>query len=165
MRARKNEPLTHEYLTYLLSYDCATGLFTREVTTGTTAIKGMTVGSAHNQGYISVSINRNKYLLHRLAWFYVHKEWPEVIDHINGDKKDNRIANLRSVTQYENTLNRKKYKGFQGVHWCSQQGRYKAKIKIDKKTVYIGSFKCPKEAEKAYLEKKRERNIECGLTA
>ena len=60
-------------------------------------------GCAHPKGYIKLLVDRKWYLAHRLAWLYVHGVWPsDVIDHINGIKTDNRLVNLRDITQLEN---------------------------------------------------------------
>jgi len=162
MLKREVEPLTHLYLTELLDYKEEKGLFMRKRTTSPNAKEGDIVGYKKPNGYMSVSINHNSYLLHRLAWFFINKEWPEVIDHINGIRDDNRIVNLRDTTQQLNSYNRHKYKGFKGVHWCNRQKRYIAKIVVNKSTKHIGTFKCPIEAEKAYLEAKKNRNISCN---
>ena len=90
----------------VLSYDPDTGLFSRE---GSTPI-----ANPSSDGYTRIGIKGRKYLAHRLAWFFVHGETPDTIDHINGEKSDNRIANLRNVTQAQNLLNKK---GKRGVYW------------------------------------------------
>ena len=158
MLKREIEPLTHTLLTEMFDYQEKTGLFIRKITTNPRAMKGSIAGSPHGSGYLRVTINYKNYLLHRLAWFYVYKEWPNVIDHINGDRKDNRIDNLRSTTHRINSFNRHNYKGFKGVHWCNRSKRYIAKIQDGKYKTYIGAFKCPIEAENAYLEAKKIRN-------
>ena len=69
-------------------------------------------------GYLIVKINKRCFKAHRVAWFLYYGEWPKiVIDHINGDRKDNRIENLRDVTHQENCLNRVSHreKGVQNV--------------------------------------------------
>lgn len=60
-------------------------------------------------GYRIGSIKDKRYRAHRVVWAIVHGEWPDHIDHINGDRQDNRIENLRSVTSAENRKNTKRY--------------------------------------------------------
>lgn len=89
--------------------------------------------------------------LHRLIWFYQTGEWPNVIDHINGDKLDNRWENLRNVTQFENCRNVRRRKdnisGTTGVHWSKRRNKWIAKIQNeDGKTISLGSFSSKKEA-------------------
>lgn len=84
---------------------------------------------------------------HRLAWFYVHGDIPDgrTIDHINGDKGDNRLANLRLATAGENLANigakRDNKSGCKNVHWCSTKERWIAKVKRDGKTKHVGTFR------------------------
>jgi hypothetical protein len=90
--------LTQEYLRDYLVYDSHTGLMTR---------KKHAIGKYH-EGYLYISINGSTYGAHRLAWIYEYGSIPEglVIDHINGKRHDNKITNLRAVTQSENAKNR-----------------------------------------------------------
>lgn len=76
------------------------------------------------------------------------------VDHINGDKLDNRKCNLRICTQADNSKNRRissnNTSGFKGVSWISSRNRYVAQIRINKKGITLGYFKCKIEAAKAY---------------
>jgi hypothetical protein len=85
--------LTAEEVRRLLRYEPETGKFYREM------------GSLTDAGYVRVRVGAKTYAAHRLAWLYVHGRWPvDLIDHINGDKQDNRIANLREATASENAI-------------------------------------------------------------
>ena len=90
--------LTQEYLRETFKYEAHTGLFTK---------KKRAIGKYH-EGYLYISINGSTYGAHRLAWIYHYGDIPEglVIDHINGKRHDNKITNLRAVTQSENAKNR-----------------------------------------------------------
>ena len=83
-------------------------------------------------GYYQVTIDYQRYYVHRLAWFLVHGEQPEEIDHINRDRTDNRLCNLRNVTRGQNLLNN----GRTGIAWCRHRNRWRACI--GGKPVYQG---------------------------
>jgi hypothetical protein len=85
------------------------------------------------------------YYVHRLAWFFVHGVMPgNQVDHINGVKGDNRIANLRNATQSQNLANtpakRDNTSGAKNVHWCNTRRVWVAKVKRDGKTRHAGDF-------------------------
>ncbi|RLD48401.1 MAG: HNH endonuclease [Bacteroidetes bacterium] len=128
----------------LVHYNPNTGKFTWLVNKGR-AKKDSEVGSKHSSGYLETCVNRKRYLLHRLAWFYTHNEWPEQIDHINGIRTDNRLCNLRSVNDQINRQNMKKRcnntSGFTGVTWDKRGEKWVAGIWVNKKYIYLGSSK------------------------
>lgn len=98
--------LTKERLQELLIYNTVTGIFTWKVNRRGTAKAGTVAGRPNNKGYIDISIDGKRYKAHRLAWLYITGSWPEnQIDHINRIRDDNRLANLRDVTQSENLRN------------------------------------------------------------
>lgn len=102
----ENNFITLDRVRDLFLYIPETGEFTRRVVSKRSKRTGV-LGSRHSNGYLETCIGYKKYLLHRLAWFYMHGVWPVgVIDHINGVKTDNRIANLRDVTHLVNMQNR-----------------------------------------------------------
>lgn len=104
--------LTPEKLRELLDYNPVTGKFFW----GSGPRFGREVATPHIRGYLRVHVAGRAYLAHRLAWFYVHGEWPaHVIDHINCVKTDNRIANLRSVTSAENNRAAREFYSQRGV--------------------------------------------------
>jgi len=85
------------------------------------------------------------YQAHRLAWLYIYGKFPEhYIDHINGNKSYNRISNLREATASENNRNsilrKDSTSKVKGVHWCNRQMKWVASIKVDNKSIYLGSF-------------------------
>jgi hypothetical protein len=97
-------------------------------------------------GYKSVLYRGKKYLAHRVVWAIVYGEYPRFfIDHINGDRSDNRIANLRDVTQQENQRNvallRNNTSGVMGVSWSEKDKRWTAEINGPKGPMKIGRFK------------------------
>ncbi len=140
-----------------LSYDENTGIFIWvKVSKYHNEKLGKTAGGlskSRGKEYTSIRINKKDYKAHRLAWLYAYGEFPQnVIDHINGDGLDNRLKNLRSVTQLENVQNHKKHltkKGLPvGVSLCA--GGFRARISSNKKTYYLGVFNNPKLASDAY---------------
>jgi hypothetical protein len=97
-------------------------------------------------GYISISIHKNRILAHRIAWAMYFGEWPEAdIDHINGDRRDNRIKNLRSVSRGENRKNSAMHSrntsGVSGVDWFKPAQLWRARIHDDGKEITLGYFK------------------------
>lgn len=101
------DPLTHDRLLEMLTYNKYTGDFLLNEHVSTRA-KGCKAGTYSDKGYIMIQIDKKIYAAHRLAWYYVHGYYPEhQIDHINRVRDDNRIDNLREVTQSCNSKNTK----------------------------------------------------------
>ncbi len=140
----------------LFLYDQTTGSFTRRVNCGP-AKMGSTPGATNTNGYIQISIGRRLFLAHRLAWLYVFGEWPTgAVDHINRDRLDNRICNLRIVSSSENCQNVDMYpnntSGQRGVSWRKDQGKWAAYIRHMNKQYHLGYFDDVIEAGKAHIE-------------
>lgn len=140
-----------------LNYDENTGIFTWKIGRRGRAKAGTIAGTKHPKGYIRISIDHVDYLAHRLAWIYVNGEIDDdlVIDHINGDRSDNRIENLRMVTGHQNANNRHSPllsdRGLIGASFHKPSGRWVARIKIDNKDKYLGIFDTSEEAHQAYM--------------
>ena len=105
----------------ILKYEPNTGNFYWKTDRNHSVIIGSIAGSQHPGGYWTIGINGKNYAAHRLAWFYVYGTWPQKhLDHINGNRADNRIENLREATRSQNMQNEKKARstnsnGFLGV--------------------------------------------------
>ena len=100
--------LTQQFLRSSLLYDENTGLFIRRVNAGGQKA-GVVAGTVKPAGHVEVSVGGHIYKAHRLAWFYVNGKWPKgLIDHINGIRSDNRIKNLRDVSDAVNQQNRRR---------------------------------------------------------
>jgi len=108
-------------------------------------------------GYVKISINGIIIPAHRIALAITTGAWPfGEIDHINGDKSDNRLSNLREVTHQQNCMNRAKARnnksGFVGVSWHSAAKKWQCHLSIGGKGVYLGLFESPEDAHNAYKE-------------
>jgi hypothetical protein len=124
--------------------------------------QGSEVGSEHNQGYKSVRVNTRAYLVHRVAYFLETGQWPSgVIDHINGVLSDNRVENLRDVSQSENTRSfcrhrKNKTSRYRGVCLHKTSGFWYARIFSKGKPSYVGCYTCEREAALAWNYKALE---------
>jgi len=113
--------------------------------------------SETNKGYYAIRINGTNYQLQRLVWIYHNGDIPDVmqVDHIDGNKVNNRIENLRLATQSENNHNTKisskNTSGVKGVSWSKQKKKWRAQIRINYKQKFIGLFDTIEEAEAAVI--------------
>lgn len=142
-----------------LHYNPSSGMFIWKVKRGQRIKPGYPAGSLDNHGYIKIMVARKMYKAHRLAWFLTHGEWPEnQIDHINGNRSDNRIANLRLASNKQNAENRgvrsDNTSGYRGVSFDKKSGMYEASIRHNGKKVCLGFFE---KAEEAALKAKKAR--------
>lgn len=120
------------------------------------ARSGAAVGIVHASGYKVTHIRKKNYLVHRLVWALHHGKYPSQLDHINGNKLDNRIENLRECTSRQNGANkglqRNNKTGFKGVSYCSRQNRYQATCRVDGKKKWLGYFDSAEAASSAYQQ-------------
>ena len=122
----------------------ADGYLTYRETAGPRAMQGSRVGFLNAKGYVSTEINGKFYRVHRLIFLYHHGYFPEQTDHINGIRDDNRISNLRDVSNQENHKNQKMYctntSGHMGVYWYKRNKKWGAQIPVDGKGISLGLF-------------------------
>jgi hypothetical protein len=123
-----------------VTYNPETGVFVWSYSFGRSK-KGSIAGTKRKDGYCAIRFNNKGYLLHRLAWKIVNKSNPTgVIDHINHNKSDNRICNLRDVSFIENRRNSLMYStnksGYSGVYWSKNDKKWRIGYRIDKKVCY-----------------------------
>ena len=137
--------LTQDQLKNLLDYAPDTGKFTWRVNRKGGAKAGDDAGRFDGKGYRQIQIDGRLYAMHRLAWLYVYGVWPgNEIDHINRDKTDNRICNLRQADRSLNTRNtrlrRDSTTGAKGVCWSKQTQKWVSRINIKGKRKHIGFY-------------------------
>lgn len=157
--------LTQSKLKEVLNYDPDTGIFNWKIKTCKKVCVGKIAGYISPNGYIHIRINNQNYLGHRLAWLYVYGEFPKNdIDHINNNTADNKIINLRLATKSENAWNRKlqidNTSGVKGVYWHANKNKWMARIMVNNKQIYLGSFEDLKVAEKVILESRNKYHRE-----
>ena len=118
--------------------------------------KGTIAGSKDTKGYMQIKINQKVYRLHRLIWLWHGKELPEQLDHIDRNPLNNRIENLRAATQSQNQWNTTKADNG-GVSFHKASNKWRARIKIDNKEIYLGIFPTTEEARMVRQEAARRR--------
>lgn len=145
--------LTQDRLKEMLHYDEDTGIFTRK-TKVANRLAGTVSGANHNKGYLQITIDGENFLAHRLVWLYVYGKWPQnQIDHINRNKKDNRILNLRDVSNSTNQMNiglrSHNSSGVTGVVKSSKSHKpWAAQIHRNNKKIFLGYFHTVEEAKR-----------------
>ena len=143
---------TRKRLHELFKYDEVTGNLIRKISTSPNARVGDIAGYINNSGYVFVSADSAQYLGHRIIWKMQNGDMPVEmdIDHIDGDRKNNILDNLRTVSRRENSLNRKMTKfntsGCVGVYWHKDRGKWCAGIMVKQKHLYLGIFSRKEEA-------------------
>jgi hypothetical protein len=158
--------ITQSRLKELYQYSPDTGEFIRLTSAG--GYKKFTVaGSIDTYGYAQVSIDGKKVLAHRLAWLYMHGSLPkDEIDHKNGNRADNRIDNLRESDRQSNNHNSRiarktSESGVLGV--SKKDGKFQARITLNRKQIYLGFFNTKEEASEAYVTAKRKLHSSCTI--
>lgn len=137
--------ITQNAVKRLFNYNELTGELSFIETKGKGKRKDKKVGCINNAGYLVVWADNKLHQSHRLIWLHYYGRLPKNgIDHINGDKLDNRIKNLRDVSQGDNTKNRRKSKnnksGFNGVFWDGTLKKWRARVNVNKKIINLGCF-------------------------
>lgn len=147
--------LTQHRLKELFYYDADLGVFTRRVSTNRSAKAETTAGTDDGAGYLRITVDKKRYRAHRLAWLFVHGAFPIVeLDHINQNRSDNRIANLRVVNKSENQQNTfapaTNTSGVKGVYWNKAAKKWQAQLCVKGQLIYLGVFSCLDTAAAAY---------------
>jgi hypothetical protein len=129
---------------------------------------GAVAGSVKAAGYVVVTIDGRYYPAHRLIWVMLHGEWPNVIDHRNGVRSDNRRENIRAATPRLNAENKREalpnnQVGLLGVFQVSNRKGYRAQITSKGVNHYLGTFESAESAHAAYVSAKRRLHEGCTI--
>lgn len=157
--------IDHARLLELLNYCFLTGLFTRKVALSPRNKIGDVAGNL-TKGYIELSVDGKRYRAHNLAWFYVNKSWPKTeLDHVDLNKANNAISNLREATHSQNGANnglRKNSLGMKGVTAYGE--KFKSAIMVNRRRIHLGVFDTMQEAAEKYDEAAMHYFAEFALT-
>lgn len=157
--------MTAERLREVLAYDPGTGVFTWRIALSPVARVGSVAGTIYKNGRRYITVGRRRYFASRLAWLYVHGEWPSCqVDHRNLNRSDDRIENLRLATATQNTANRgvsrRNRLGVKGVGISTlrkrRPQRYRARIRVNGRLLHLGYFDSPETASAAYADAARQ---------
>lgn len=163
--------ITQSQLKDLVLYDSETGVFTWRRKFGRKIVVGSVAGHVCKRfGYVKLGVNGRIYMAHRLAYLYMTGAFPEsFLDHINGNRADNRWENLRDADAQLNNQNHRhasshnKSSGLLGVSWRQSKGKWRASITVDRRSKHIGYFGSSEEAHAAYVAAKRVLHAGCTL--
>lgn len=159
--------LTVERLKQLVSYDPETGIFTNSAPRKKVRVGEVAGALDKSNGYIKICIDRKHYYAHRLAFLFMTGAWPAAfVDHCNGERTDNRLANLRDVPKRVNQQNRRtatvgSASGLLGAH--KKRGRWSSHIRANGALVKLGTFATAEQAHAAYVNAKRQLHEGCTL--
>lgn len=157
--------LTREYLLWLFHYDRENGkLYWKNHWSASkrTLLVGKEAGNVGQHGYVHIGISQKYFKLHRLIWFLETNQWPkDTVDHINGNKLDNRFVNLRVVTNRQNCSNKKHHRRGRlvGASVWKRDGNWMSKIQINGKVVHLGYFNTELEAHQRYMQELKARGL------
>jgi len=155
--------MIHDF-TDFFDYDPQTGVIRWKRKSGPRTVLGSVAGTIEAKGYRAISFRKKRYKAHRIAWLITHGKWPEgQIDHINRIRDDNRLCNLRDVSQEVNqwnTVARSNNKtGIKGVRWNARLSKYTADIRFGGRTVTLGVFTDAEHARMAYVTASKYRDL------
>jgi hypothetical protein len=151
---RESKMLTHDQAINALAYNPSTGLLTWNSSPNTRIVPGRNAGSKGTNGYMRIKIGGKTYLAHRVAWLIHHGAWPGgQIDHIDGCRHNNAIANLRDSTpsqnQHNQALRKTSKSGVKGVSWNPDYEKWHVQVTLNRKVHNGGHYECLAEAKAA----------------
>ena len=152
------EHITAEHIRQAIDYNQLTGVLTRK--TGPKA--GLPTGTLSKDGYLIVRILGTNVYAHRIAWLHLHGRWPvQFIDHIDGNKTNNCISNLRECSTSQNAQNKKRHSnnttGFIGV--CKTKTGFLAQLTVKGKKRFVAYCSTAEEAFEKYTEAKKRLHL------
>jgi hypothetical protein len=137
-------------------FDYCDGKLIRKVKTSNRVKVGDIAGTIHPSGYVHIRVNGHLYKAHRLIFLWHHGYIPKYIDHIDRNKSNNKIENLRCATASENVYNTDVRKnnttGLKGVYWHQPTSKWRVKASINGKQKHIGLFDSKESAYSAYCD-------------
>lgn len=153
--------LTVERLREIIHYNERTGEFTNIGNRSARSSDGEPAGFFRKDGYYAIGVDGVHHLGHRLAWFYVHGRWPaEMIDHINGDRGDNRLVNLREAKGWQNSANAPARStsgtGIKGVSYDARKKKFTARVMVQSRFYNLGYFSSKEDAAEAIAKLHKE---------
>lgn len=164
MARTQRPPLNADQIRSLLDFNVETGDLRWTAAASLGRLTGRLAGSVGNCGYRQIKVGGRMYLAHRLAWLIVNGNWPHgQIDHVDGNRLNNALINLRDVSSAQNKQNiavigRKSQSGLVGAVFRPggnrRRDRWEARIKVSGKSQYLGQYATPEEAHAAYVAAK-----------
>lgn len=146
------QEITQELIRELFEYK--NGELYNKIYRSSNAQIGNKAGRLNSDGYCHIKINYKIYKTHRLIFLYFNGYLPEFIDHIDNNRSNNKIENLREATRSQNGMNKKSYKNtsskYKGVYWRKDNKKWRSHITINSKRIYLGHFESEKDAAIAY---------------
>ncbi len=149
--------LSVEFIRAILDYDPIKGVLRwkkrPDISTRADRKNGHVAGFKNKDGHLVIQIQKRRYPAHRLIWVLVYGHWPNNdIDHIDGNRSNNKLANLRAATRRENLRNMGKKpfnkSGYKWVSWHKPTNKWVAQVRNNKTNVYLGVFNSPQKAHK-----------------
>lgn len=148
--------LTQAEANYLFYYDPINGKLYWKHPRATKLKAGDAAGTLHHSGYLQTQVNGKIYRNHRLIWLMHYGYLPRILDHIDHNKQNNKLENLREVTYSENCKNitrpRNNTSGVVGVSYSKRLGKWYAQIRSERAKYWLGVFDTFEEAVKARKE-------------
>lgn len=137
-----DQDITKEILNFLFEYK--DGELYWKFSLSSKSPKGSIAGSIKQDKYRRIGLNKKPYLAHRLIFMMFHGYFPQVVDHIDGNKLNNRIENLRAANLSENQHNRKMSKtntsGYKNVTWNKRKSKWLVNVRVHSMDFHIGYF-------------------------